>query len=94
MTPQSGGCRAAKKTACPVPWATETPEPPSGTRISGFLTELKREDGLPLRSVEDAENAEKTERKENEENTENEEGKEDDDGRRNGNSGVPSEAAD
>ncbi|KAJ1200024.1 hypothetical protein NDU88_003853 [Pleurodeles waltl] len=51
----------------------------------------KREDGLLLEEVEDAENAEKTERKENEENTENEEGKEDDDGRRNGNSVVPSE---
>ncbi|KAJ1155029.1 hypothetical protein NDU88_007765 [Pleurodeles waltl] len=44
MMPQSGVClaaSAARKTACPVPWATETPEPPSGTRISGFPTELK-----------------------------------------------------
>ncbi|KAJ1105502.1 hypothetical protein NDU88_002908 [Pleurodeles waltl] len=54
----------------------------------------KREDGLHLRKVEDAEKAEKTERKETEENTENEERKEDDDGRRNGNSVVPSDAAD
>ncbi|KAJ1126527.1 hypothetical protein NDU88_004934 [Pleurodeles waltl] len=52
----------------------------------------KREDGLRLEVVEDAENAEKTERKENEENTE--EGNEDDDGRRNGNSVVPSETTD
>ncbi|KAJ1111603.1 hypothetical protein NDU88_008920 [Pleurodeles waltl] len=44
MTPQSGVCHSAseaRKTACPVPWATETPEPPWGTRISGFTTELK-----------------------------------------------------
>ncbi|KAJ1122819.1 hypothetical protein NDU88_001292 [Pleurodeles waltl] len=42
----------------------------------------KREDGLHLKKVEDAEKAEKTERKETEENTENEERKEDEDGRR------------
>ncbi|KAJ1165764.1 hypothetical protein NDU88_006181 [Pleurodeles waltl] len=44
MTPPNGVCRAAstaRKSACPVPWATEMPEPPSGTRISGFPTELK-----------------------------------------------------
>ncbi|KAJ1216986.1 hypothetical protein NDU88_004584 [Pleurodeles waltl] len=57
----------------------------------------KREDGIHLgeaEDAEDAENAETTERKENEENAEDEERKEDDDGRRNGNSVVPSEAAD
>ncbi|KAJ1161717.1 hypothetical protein NDU88_002198 [Pleurodeles waltl] len=44
MTPQNGVCSAAsaaRKTALTVPWATETPEPPSGTQISGFPTELK-----------------------------------------------------
>ncbi|KAJ1201079.1 hypothetical protein NDU88_004895 [Pleurodeles waltl] len=55
----------------------------------------KREDGLHLEEdAEDAEDAETTGRKENEEDTKDEERKEDDDGRRNGNSVVPTEAAD
>ncbi|KAJ1200577.1 hypothetical protein NDU88_004400 [Pleurodeles waltl] len=78
MTPPNGAFRVAsteRKTACPVPWATKTPEPPSRTRISGFPRELKERT--------DYTGATRRMRRNKE-----------DDGRRNGNSVVSTEAAD
>ncbi|KAJ1175892.1 hypothetical protein NDU88_001177 [Pleurodeles waltl] len=72
MTPQNGVCRAAstaRKTACPVPWATETSEPPSGTRISGFPTELKGRADYMMRRMRRTRTTKRTQRQHDERRT-------------------------